>query len=60
MSEQQKLTEVYANSLIMVAETIKKNNEMGKESVVLKLVKQMDSASKNMIKMLEFDQEIMA
>ena len=60
MSEQQKLTEVYANSLIMVAETIKKNNEMGKESVVLKLVKQMDSASKNMIKMLEFDQEVMA
>ena len=60
MSEQQKLTEVYANSLIMVAETIKKNNELGKESVVLKLVKQMDSASKNMIKMLEFDQEVMA
>tara|TARA_B100001250_G_scaffold43728_1_gene34391 strand:- start:903 stop:1085 length:183 start_codon:yes stop_codon:yes gene_type:complete len=60
MSEQQKLTEVYANSLIMVAETIKKNNELGKENVVLKLVKQMDSASRNMIKMLEFDQEIMA
>ncbi|OUW94924.1 MAG: hypothetical protein CBD97_04090 [Pelagibacteraceae bacterium TMED237] len=60
MSEQQKLTEVYANSLIMVAETIKKNNELGKENVVLKLVKQMNSASKNMIKMLEFDQEIMA
>ena len=60
MSEQQKLTEVYANSLIMVAETIKKNNELGKENVVLKLVKQMDSASRNMIKMLEFAQEIMA
>ena len=60
MSEQQKLTKVYANSLIMVAETIKKNNELGKENVVLKLVKQMDSASRNMIKMLEFDQEIMA
>ena len=60
MSEQQKLTEVYANSLIMVAETIKKNNELGKENVVLKLVKQMDSASRNMIKMLEFDLEIMA
>ena len=60
MSEQQKLTEFYANSLITVAETIKKNNELGKEIVVLKLVKQMDSASKNMIKMLEFEQEIMA
>ena len=60
MSEQQKLTEFYANSLITVAETIKKNNELGKEIVVLRLVKQMDSASKNMIKMLEFEQEIMA
>ena len=31
MSEQQKLTEVYANSLIMVAETIIKKNKRSTE-----------------------------
>tara|TARA_R100000742_G_C4232230_1_gene53563 strand:+ start:119 stop:301 length:183 start_codon:yes stop_codon:yes gene_type:complete len=60
MNEQQQLTNSYAESLITVAKTIKINNESGKEVIILNLVKQMNNATKNMIKMLEVDEQNMA
>ena len=35
-------------------------NEMGKEKVILNLVKKLDKSTQNMIKMLEFEKEITA
>ena len=60
MSEQQQLTGVYADTLITLGKTIQHNNEMGKEKVILNLVKNLDKSTQNMIKMLEFEKEIMA
>ena len=60
MSEQQQLTEEYAKQLVSSGKIIQQWNELGKEELIKKLVEKVQSASSNLIKLLEFDEKVTA
>ena len=60
MSEQQQLTEEYAKQLISSGKVIQQWNELGKEELIKKLAEKVQSASSNLIKLLEFDEKVTA
>tara|TARA_A100001391_G_scaffold165559_2_gene125469 strand:- start:281 stop:463 length:183 start_codon:yes stop_codon:yes gene_type:complete len=60
MSEQQQLTEEYAKQLISSGKIIQQWNELGKEELIKGLVEKVQSASSNLIKLLEFDEKVTA
>tara|TARA_R100000234_G_scaffold33346_1_gene19637 strand:- start:190 stop:372 length:183 start_codon:yes stop_codon:yes gene_type:complete len=60
MSEQQQLTEEYAKQLVSSGKIIQQWNELGKEELIKGLVEKVQSASSNLIKLLEFDEKVTA
>ena len=60
MNEEQQLTDCYADTLINVATAIKQNNKTEKKEIIIKLIKEMEKASENLIKLLEFDERFFA
>ena len=60
MNEEQQLTDFYTDTLINVAVAIKRNNKIEKKEVIIKLIKEMEKASNNLIKLLEFEQRFFA
>ena len=60
MSEQQQLSEEYAKQLISSGKIIQQWNELGKEELIKGLVEKVQSASSNLIKLLEFDEKVTA
>ena len=60
MNEEQQLTDCYADTLINVATAIKQNNKTEKKEIIIKLIKEMEKASENLIKLLEFDERFLA
>ena len=60
MNEEQQLTECYADTLMNVATAIKHNNTIEKKEIIVKLIKSMEKASENLIKLLEFDERFLA
>ena len=60
MNEEQQLTDYYADTLMNVAVAIKQNNKIEKKEIIIKLIKSMTKASKNIIKLLDFDERFFA
>ena len=60
MNEEQQLTNFYTDTLINVAVEIKRNNKIEKKEVIIKLIKEMEKASNNLIELLEFEQRFFA
>ena len=60
MNDEQQLTNCYADTLINVATAIKQNNTIEKKEIIVKLIKSMEKASENLIKLLEFDERFLA
>ena len=60
MNEDKQLVEFYANSLASISKTIKIHNVMGKEKLIIKLVEDLTRASDTLIRLLKYDNDIMA
>ena len=60
MNEEKQLVEFYANSLASVSKAIKIHNVMGKEKLIIKLVEDLKRASDTLIKLLKYNEDIMA
>ena len=60
MNEDKQLVEFYANSLASVSKAIKIHNVMGKEKLIIKLVEDLERASNTLIRLLKYNEDIMA
>jgi len=60
MNEEKQLVEFYANSLASVSKAIKIHNVMGKEKLIIKLVEDLERASNTLIRLLKYNEDIMA
>jgi len=60
MNEEKQLVEFYANSLASVSKAIKIHNVMGKEKLIIKLVEDLKRASNTLIRLLKYNEDIMA
>ena len=55
MSEAQKITNQYGDSLITAGKTINQINEMGKEKILLNIINHVKKSSSSLIKVLELE-----
>tara|TARA_Y100001951_G_C11072241_1_gene146721 strand:+ start:65 stop:247 length:183 start_codon:yes stop_codon:yes gene_type:complete len=60
MNDEQKLTECYAETLVNVSAAIINNNSQAKKESIIRLLKQLQHGTNNLIKLLEFDDKFLA
>ena len=60
MNEEQQMTEYYAESLGIVSKSLLKNNVTGKKQFILKIIKELNKTTSNLIMLLEYEEDALA
>lgn len=60
MNEEQQMTQYYADSLSVVSKALLKNNVMGRKQFILKIIKELNKATSNLIMLLEYEEDALA
>ena len=60
MNEEQQMTQYYADSLSVVSKALLKNNVMGRKQIILKIIKELNKATSNLIMLLEYEEDALA
>ena len=60
MNEEQQMTSYYAESLSVVSKALLKNNVTGKKHFILKVIKELNKATSNLIMFLEYEEDALA
>ena len=60
MNEEQQMTEYYAESLGVVSKSLLKNNVTGKKQFILKIIKELNKTTSNLIMLLEYEEDALA
>ena len=60
MNEEQQMTEYYAESLGVVSKALLKNNVTGKKQFILKIIKELNKTTSNLIMLLEYEEDALA
>ena len=54
------MTSYYAESLSVVSKALLKNNVTGKKQFILKVIKELNKATSNLIMLLEYEEDALA
>ena len=60
MNEEQQMTSYYAESLSVVSKALLKNNVTAKKHFILKVIKELNKATSNLIMLLEYEEDALA